>query len=205
MSRTNSKQIGYWNTPRAYNINSTDRDGMLRCKVCGHTWMPRSEKHPLKCPSCRSIRWNSDTVSFNTCRHCGHTWVSANGNSRKCPECQTTKWKEPPNFCKCLRCGHKWESHSALPRICPSCKSRHWNEQIIYWSCPNCNKKTVVRDHKRFGLCPVCDRNRRLNKCSVCGHKWKSSRRIVPTSCPKCLSTEWMGGQKKCQGGGGTG
>ena len=186
-----------------YGIGSTDGNRILRCKVCGHMWMPRGENDPLKCPSCRSIRWNSDTVTSNTCKHCGHTWVSADGNSRKCPQCQTTKWRDSPNFCKCLRCGHRWESRSAFPQICPSCKSHRWSEKVFRWRCPECNKETLIRNRERFGLCPTCDRNRRLNECTVCGHRWKSSRRIIPNTCPKCRSADWMSDSKNPKGGGG--
>ena len=30
------------------------------CVKCGHTWLPRSEKRPLSCPSCKNRKWHKD-------------------------------------------------------------------------------------------------------------------------------------------------
>lgn len=30
----------------------------LRCRRCGHVWIPRQTKLPQKCPKCRSSLWN---------------------------------------------------------------------------------------------------------------------------------------------------
>lgn len=29
------------------------------CVRCGHSWLPRIERPPLKCPDCQSKRWRS--------------------------------------------------------------------------------------------------------------------------------------------------
>ena len=34
----------------------------LRCKVCGRSWIPRSE-NPKVCPKCKSTRWNDESIS----------------------------------------------------------------------------------------------------------------------------------------------
>ena len=34
----------------------------LRCKICGHKWIPRSE-NPNLCPKCKSTRWNDESIS----------------------------------------------------------------------------------------------------------------------------------------------
>lgn len=33
-----------------------------KCKRCGHTWTPRSNKKPVKCPACISVQWDRDYV-----------------------------------------------------------------------------------------------------------------------------------------------
>lgn len=30
----------------------------LACLRCGHTWLPRSERAPVRCPRCKSPYWN---------------------------------------------------------------------------------------------------------------------------------------------------
>ncbi|MBA7546620.1 hypothetical protein ES705_39012 [subsurface metagenome] len=35
----------------------------LKCKRCGHRWMPRVE-NVLLCPRCKSPYWNKDKVFF---------------------------------------------------------------------------------------------------------------------------------------------
>jgi hypothetical protein len=30
---------------------------MVECKVCGHKWIPRTDK-PLSCPNCKNRKWN---------------------------------------------------------------------------------------------------------------------------------------------------
>lgn len=34
----------------------------LRCKRCGHRWIPRLE-NPRMCPRCKSARWNDESIS----------------------------------------------------------------------------------------------------------------------------------------------
>lgn len=34
----------------------------LKCKRCGHEWIRRMEKLPVKCPRCASPYWNKDKV-----------------------------------------------------------------------------------------------------------------------------------------------
>ncbi|MFX0136903.1 MAG: hypothetical protein ACFFDN_24915 [Candidatus Hodarchaeota archaeon] len=31
-----------------------------KCKRCGHTWHPRSDKKPERCPNCNSPYWDKD-------------------------------------------------------------------------------------------------------------------------------------------------
>ena len=31
----------------------------LKCKQCGHEWIPRNEKI-YKCPKCQSVKWNEE-------------------------------------------------------------------------------------------------------------------------------------------------
>jgi len=30
----------------------------LKCKKCGHTWIPRNPKLPKVCPVCKRVDWN---------------------------------------------------------------------------------------------------------------------------------------------------
>jgi predicted Zn-ribbon and HTH transcriptional regulator len=30
------------------------------CLRCGHNWLPRSDKKPVLCPSCKSKYWDQD-------------------------------------------------------------------------------------------------------------------------------------------------
>jgi len=34
----------------------------LKCKRCGHTWIPRTNKEPRVCAKCNSIYWNKPYV-----------------------------------------------------------------------------------------------------------------------------------------------
>ena len=163
---------------------------ILKCNICGHVWSPRGKNDPIKCPSCRSIRWNMDVIR-NTCKICGHSWMSERQDCNKCPNCQSTKWAQYPIVCECVRCGHKWNSRNGKPDMCPSCKTHLWMEPIHYWTCPNCGKRVVLRNNTRFGLCPSCDKSRRVNSCIRCNHVWKSSRRLLPKYCPRCNSADW--------------
>ena len=31
----------------------------LKCKQCGHSWLPRTPR-PVECPNCKSRRWDED-------------------------------------------------------------------------------------------------------------------------------------------------
>ena len=33
-----------------------------QCGRCGYKWVPRSEKRPAVCPSCRSVYWDRERV-----------------------------------------------------------------------------------------------------------------------------------------------
>ena len=37
----------------------------LKCKRCGHGWIPRSEKLPAVCPKCKSPYWNKLVERFS--------------------------------------------------------------------------------------------------------------------------------------------
>lgn len=178
---------------RGFNHSDEEyEDRSFNCKICGYKWIPRGDNAPIKCPSCRSIRWNSDNILFYDCKHCGHRWASEKESPIKCPKCQSTKWMDQLINCECLRCGHKWNSRGGgESTMCPSCKSRFWNIPIHYWTCSDCGKKVMIKNNTRFGLCPDCDKNRRINECIKCNNVWKSSRRIIPKICPKCKSHDW--------------
>ena len=30
---------------------------MLKCVKCGHEWVRRMEKEPVRCPKCQTIKW----------------------------------------------------------------------------------------------------------------------------------------------------
>lgn len=34
----------------------------LKCKRCGHTWIPRTNKEPRVCAKCNSVYWNKPYV-----------------------------------------------------------------------------------------------------------------------------------------------
>ena len=185
--------MGKSRTPNSKPADRDKEDRYLCCKICGYSWKPRKEGNPVKCPSCRSIRWNSEIITTNVCKHCNHRWISEEESPKKCPKCQSTRWNQYPSTYKCERCGHVWASRTLNPKMCPSCKSQQWNEPIRYWICPICSKHVPIRNNTRINLCPVCDKNRRINVCRLCRHEWKSSRRIIPKICPRCRSPNWSG------------
>lgn len=30
------------------------------CKLCGHEWMPRTDRAPVACPKCKRYDWNKE-------------------------------------------------------------------------------------------------------------------------------------------------
>ena len=170
---------------------ATAKNSTLTCGICGHVWVCRIDNTPSKCPSCRSTRWNSKNIMIHDCKRCGHRWYSEKDHPNKCPKCQSTKWKMELIRCECKKCGHSWNSRGEHSTACPSCKSHFWEIPTHFWTCPYCGKRVMIKNNTRFGLCPDCDKNRRINECMRCKNVWKSSRRIIPKSCPKCRSRNW--------------
>lgn len=103
-------------------------EGSLRCSRCQYEWVPRRDTLPLRCPRCRSVKWNEQTLRLE-CRRCGHVWNSRDGDPRRCPACGSYRWKDEPKMYECRRCGYRWEAKtSKKPARCPACFSRAWSD-----------------------------------------------------------------------------
>ena len=98
----------------------------LCCRRCGYSWVPRSDRTPIRCPSCHSDSWFKDPESA-VCRICGHHWIKQVAQPKRCPSCQSLRWDSEGGFNKCQKCGHSWFSKNGdSARRCPSCKTVRW-------------------------------------------------------------------------------
>ena len=178
---------------QTYSSDMTDnRVRRLRCGVCSHEWIPRKEMTPLKCPKCRSMRWNNDFDPSKRCRRCGHEWLSRSEEPAKCPSCQSVKWDSDVDVSRCRRCGHEWVAKGdSKPRKCPGCHSSKWDSEVLEHTCGQCGRKRVMKANSRPGLCPVCDVSVSLYHCVKCDNRWKASRGRAPKKCPSCGSRRW--------------
>ncbi len=97
-------------------------NGMMnRCCRCGYEWAPRS-KEPLRCPSCKSTRWNKETIK-DKCLRCGAEWVQRGSESPKyCPICHSSMWNSEKVTYTCPKCGltRTLRSNSRIG-LCPVC------------------------------------------------------------------------------------
>ena len=67
--------------------------------------------------------------SFAICSRCGYAWEKNRDAPKRCPNCGSFKWANPPTQNHCLRCGHEWNSRrETKPSKCPSCRSKNWNK-----------------------------------------------------------------------------
>lgn len=105
-----------------------DAENVLKCSRCQYEWTPRRDSLPLRCPRCRSVKWNEQTLRLE-CRRCGHVWNSRDGDPKRCPACGSYRWMDEPKMYECRRCGYRWEAKSSKkPARCPSCFSRAWSD-----------------------------------------------------------------------------
>ena len=97
-------------------------NGMMnKCCRCGYEWAPRS-KEPLRCPSCKSTRWNKETIK-DKCLRCGAEWVQRGSESPKyCPICHSSMWNSEKVTYTCPKCGltRTLRSNSRIG-LCPVC------------------------------------------------------------------------------------
>ena len=92
------------------------------CVKCGYSWNARSEE-PLRCPSCKSTRWNK-TLIRDKCLRCNSEWIQRGDSAPKyCPVCHSARWAYEKRTCTCPRCGKtrvlKANSRAGL---CSECK-----------------------------------------------------------------------------------
>lgn len=88
---------------------------VLKCARCAHTWLPRSEQPPHRCPRCRSELWDGSApagvcpCTVLTCARCAHEWqprVRPAGAGKPCRRCKTGRLVPAPR--RCPRC-QTWE------------------------------------------------------------------------------------------------
>lgn len=115
--------------PQRRTMDGTYDGSRLRCSRCQYEWAPRRDSLPLRCPRCRSVKWNEQTLRLE-CRRCGHVWNSRDGDPKRCPACGSYRWMDEPKMYECRRCGYRWEAKtSKTPARCPSCFSRSWSDE----------------------------------------------------------------------------
>lgn len=86
------------------------------------------------CPLCKGelpedyvIVRRSLLDNFTICSRCGYAWEKNKETPKRCPNCGSYKWTNPPTENHCLRCGHRWHSRRGTkPSKCPSCRSKNW-------------------------------------------------------------------------------
>lgn len=100
-----------------------ERAGALRCVICGHVWMPRSEKKPRSCPRCHSTMWDKEAVKIVRCMRCGHSWKTTDDHPIRCPSCRSKKWDMAGVDIVCKHCGAHWTDplSAGTTLVCPSC------------------------------------------------------------------------------------
>lgn len=94
---------------------------MNSCSRCGYEWAPRS-KDPIRCPSCKSTRWNRKAVN-DRCLRCGAEWVQRGTVPPKyCPVCHSSMWNTEKITYTCPKCGlsRTLRSNSRIG-LCPAC------------------------------------------------------------------------------------
>lgn len=168
----------------------TETPGLLHCSQCDHEWLPRGDGHPLRCPACRSAKWDQPRTHTFTCHRCGAVWRNRSEHPERCPACRSTKWDEPAYKLQCRRCGHRWIPRegrtSADIRICPACKSDKWNEPPVIQTCASCGRHFISRKVSDHPRCPTCKSSRdpRTGRCQFCGFEWSASE--DSGACPRC-------------------
>ncbi len=129
--------------------------GPLKCVRCSYEWMPRRDVLPMRCPKCRSLRWNDAHLCVE-CKRCGNKWNSHDGHPLRCPKCGSYKWDQPPSVYHCKQCGNDWVAKgSKLPSRCPACFSRAWDREpiVVVETVPVASPEleTLVRESYRKG------------------------------------------------------
>ena len=161
------------------------------CNQCDHVWVARTGNLPLKCPVCKSARWNEPRMPQFLCRRCGHVWTNSRGMPSRCPKCQSVKWNEIAIKLECRRCGYKWTSNSGKEskdvKTCPSCRSKRWNEPPAVRYCSKCG--SVFVPQTTGTLCPKCSyrggHDAGIRECGFCGTRWIASDNNA-VICPHC-------------------
>lgn len=67
-------------------------------------------------------------MKMATCKNCSHVWKRRTPDPERCPNCQSTRWKEgnEPDA-ECVECGHVWVTRTdGDPQMCPKCHSHDW-------------------------------------------------------------------------------
>ena len=170
-------------------LRETPEQPRYHCNQCGHDWTSRVSGKPLKCPVCRSMKWDAERLNQFTCRKCGYVWKSGLDRPKKCPSCKSQTWDSDTFKLKCFRCGYKWMlSKGADPdsvRTCPSCRSRKWNELPRVAKCFKCGSLFIQQ--KREGTCPRCSDSPGYAECTCgfCNTAWITNG-DGKGICPRC-------------------
>lgn len=128
------------------------------CVVCRYTWENNPEKPvPVRCPSCKSERWNAKDLRHHVCRSCGHKWMSRKEHPLRCPACRSKLWCEDVRKCKCSDCGFEqdYRMDRKAPDRCPVCDSGNWSFDYMSCLCKRCGFVGLVPSGER-SRCPIC-------------------------------------------------
>lgn len=103
---------------------------------------------------------------------------------RRCPDCRSTLWNEPPRTVRCQRCGHAWNMRKRKIHdselSCPRCKS-------VKWDVP---AKIVNRGDEGSMVYEFANTQfskKQLFICSDCDNRWYASdeESVVCDNCGK--------------------
>ena len=76
----------------------------------------------MRCPSCKSTRWNKPEIR-DKCLRCGAEWVQRSDNPPKyCPACHSSMWNRERKVFTCSKCGRTRILRSnSRGGMCPIC------------------------------------------------------------------------------------
>lgn len=160
------------------------------CLRCGYTWHARM-RDPLRCPGCKSVRWNREVVN-DICLRCGAEWVQRRNEVPKyCPVCHSAMWNSEKRTYTCPRCGKTriLRSNSRID-LCPSCDE--------YFDKPP-KPVTDGNPSGKNGICPII----RLwsdGRGSVLSYTRNDSGTATLYECGKLVGTINIGGWCRNQG-----
>jgi|SRR3990167_570793 len=97
------REVGPWEMLNYEKISPRE----LKCLICGHKWVSRRAKDPLRCIRCQSAAWNTplpphavphhaaDGVKYQSilvCADCQAAWkIREDHKIRPCPRCKSER------------------------------------------------------------------------------------------------------------------